>query len=99
MTRSLINPAIADFLQSIITGKLDLIFDEIAINENSEYANNRLKDTNIGKELKLLVVAIKRNDGEMLFNPSGNTKIKGGDLLLVIGKEASAKKIKQPIEN
>jgi len=95
MTRALIKPAIADFMDSIVAENLDLVFEEIPIAEDSVYAGREIKSTNIGKELNLLIVAIRRAEGEMIFNPSGESTIEDGDLLIVIGKAESVQKMIQ----
>ena len=86
MARALLKPAIADFMDSIVAENLDLAFEEIAIEEKSIYVGKKLKDTNIRSELDLVIVAIRRKNGEMLFHPSGETLILEGDLLIVIGR-------------
>jgi voltage-gated potassium channel len=86
MARSLVKPAIADFMDSIVAESLGLAFEEIAIGAESSYAGKALKDTNIRSELDLAVMAVRRITGEMLFQPSGDTIIREGDLLIVIGK-------------
>jgi voltage-gated potassium channel len=43
-------------------------------------------DTNIRSALDIVIVSIRRGDGTVLFNPSGETSILGGDLLIAIGK-------------
>ncbi len=93
MSRALVKPAIADFMDSIVAENLDLVFEEIPIKPHSNYVFKELRDTNISKELNLLVVAIRRNDGEMIFNPSASTKIMENDLLIVIGPAESVKKL------
>jgi voltage-gated potassium channel len=93
MARALLKPAIADFMDSIVAETLDLAFEEVAIEKSSVYINKKLKDTNIRSELDLVVVAIRRKDGEMLFQPSGEAEILDGDLLILIGKGESMKKL------
>jgi voltage-gated potassium channel len=44
-----------------------------------------LKDTGIRQQFDLIVVAIKRADGELLFNPTPETTIQAGDTLIVLG--------------
>jgi voltage-gated potassium channel len=80
-------------MDSIVAETLDLAFEEVAIEKSSVYINKKLKDTNIRSELDLVVVAIRRKDGEMLFQPSGDAEIKEGDLLIAIGKGESMKKL------
>jgi voltage-gated potassium channel len=91
MARALLNPAIADFMDSIVAETLDLTFREIAIDTQSPYVDKRLEETNIFSELNLIVVAMRRKSGEMLFYPGGETVIDDGDLLIVIGKAESVK--------
>jgi voltage-gated potassium channel len=89
MARALLKPAIADFMDSIVAESLDLVFEEVAIDSGSPYCNKYLKDTNLQSELSLIVVAIRRNDGELAFQPKGDTLIEDGNLLIVIGKAES----------
>ena len=93
MARALLKPAIADFMDSIIAETHDLVFEEIAIDAASAYAGKNLKDTNIMSELSLIVVAIRRKDGELAFQPKGDTIIADGDLLVVIGKAESVQQL------
>ena len=44
-----------------------------------------LKDSPIKSELGIIVVAIKKPDGKMIFNPSPDTVLEGGDVLIAIG--------------
>ena len=94
MARALLKPAIADFMDSIVAENLDLVFEEVAIDADSPYAGRQLRETNINRELNLIVVAIRQQSGAMFFHPMGETRIGAGDLLIVIGKaEAVAKMI------
>lgn len=95
MARALLKPAIADFMDSIVAENLDLAFDEIAIESNSFFVGKKLKDTKIRSELDLVIVAIRRKQGEMIFHPSGDTEIMTGDLLIVIGRGESLQRLSQ----
>lgn len=97
MARSLMRPAIADFMDSIVAENLDLVFEEIAISKHSRYVNQMLKDTDISTKLNLMIVAIRRKKGTMIFQPSADTVILGGDLLIVIGKAEDGKKLMETI--
>lgn len=93
MARALLKPAIADFMDSIVAENLDLAFEEVTISQTSLYCNKMLKNTNIQAELDLVIVAIRRKSGEMIFHPMGNTEILEGDLLITIGRGESVKKL------
>ncbi len=93
MARSLLRPAIADFMDSIVAENLDLVFEEIAIGNSSKYITRMLKDTDISTKLNLMIIAIRRKNGEMIFQPSADTRILEKDLLIVIGKAESVQNL------
>ncbi|HEY0461847.1 MAG TPA: potassium channel protein [Pyrinomonadaceae bacterium] len=93
MARALLKPAIADFMDSIVAETLDLVFEEVAIDSHSPYAGKTLRETNFSKELSTMVIAIRRRDGELYFNPTGASRIEEGDMLIVVGKADSVQKL------
>ena len=93
MARALLKPAIADFMDSIVAETLDLVFEEVAVDARSPYANKRLHETKLMKELSIIVIAIRRKDGELYFHPNGESKINEGDLLIVVGQADSVQKL------
>jgi voltage-gated potassium channel len=87
MAQALLKPAVADFMDSIAAETLDLAFEQVDVEENSALAGRKLRDTTIRSELDIVVVAVRRAaGGEMVFNPSGDTLVKAGDLLVGIGR-------------
>ncbi|MBV9923768.1 MAG: potassium channel protein [Acidobacteria bacterium] len=86
MAQALLKPAVADFMDSITAETLDLAFEEVEVVEGASLEGRRLKDTNIRSQLDVVVAAIRRAGGEMIFNPSGDTQIRAGDMLICIGR-------------
>ena len=93
IARSLLKPAIADLMDSIAAETLDLAFEEIAIGRQSRYVDRPLGETDFMVGTDLIVVAIRRKDGEFTFHPDGETVLREGDLLIVIGTAESAKQV------
>ena len=89
MAQSLLKPAVADFMDSITAETLDLAFEQVEVEAGSPFESLKLKETNIRSELDIVVAAIRRADGEMVFNPSGETQIRAGDMLICIGRAES----------
>jgi voltage-gated potassium channel len=89
MAQALLKPAIADFMDSITAENLDLGFEQVEVAHASALAGRKLRDTTIRSELDVVVAAIRRASGEMIFNPSGDTEIAVGDLLIAIGRAES----------
>ncbi len=93
MATALIKPAVADFIDSITASQLELAFEQVEIDPTSALAGSKLRDTNIRSELDIVIVSIRRGDGQMLFNPSGETTIESGDMLIAIGHPESLIKL------
>jgi voltage-gated potassium channel len=51
-----------------------------------QMTNKTLLESNIRRDFDLIVVAIKRSQGEMQFNPNLGTSILSGDTLVVLGE-------------
>lgn len=82
---ALTKPAVDDFLDSITANKLGLAFEQLEVEHSSPLAGRTLAETRIRSELEIVVVGIRRNDGRLVFNPSGESAIEGGDMLIAIG--------------
>ena len=93
MARALTKPAISDFMDSIVAESLDLVFEEVAIDGHSDLAGRALSETSVLKEHNLIVVAIRRRSGDLEYQPTADTVVHEGDLLIVIGKADSVKQL------
>jgi voltage-gated potassium channel len=65
--------------------------EEITIQEKSGLVGLTLDDSGIGRDLGIIVVAIKEGSGEMRFNPTYKTAIKAGDTLIALGEISKLK--------
>jgi voltage-gated potassium channel len=95
MAQALMKPAVADFMDSIAAENLDLGFEQLEVMPSSIYAGRKLRFTNIRSELDVVIVAIRRKSGEMIFNPAGDAILQAGDLLIAIGKAESLKELSE----
>jgi voltage-gated potassium channel len=87
MAQSLVRPTVIDFIDlTVHEGELGLRLEELQVSSTATFVNKTLMDSGIRSEHDLIVVAIKRQKGEMLFNPSHNTEILVGDILVVLGE-------------
>lgn len=86
MAVALTKPAVGDFLDSITANKLDLGFEQLEIEPASTLVGRKLSETNIRSDLDIVVVSIRRSNGEVIFNPTAEAVIQGGDMLIAIGK-------------
>ena len=93
MAMALTKPAVDDFIGSITANKLELAFEELNVNPASRLAGQKLSETSIRSELDIVIVSIKRADGQIVFNPSGDAVIGSGDVLIAIGHAESLMKL------
>src|SRR6185503_8170029 len=89
MAMALTKPAVGDFLDSITANHLELGFEQLEVNAISRLVGRKLSQTVIRSELNIVVVSIRRIDGQIIFNPDGETTIEAGDMLIAIGNEDS----------
>jgi len=89
MAMALTKPAVGDFLDSVTANHLELGFEQLEVDPVSNLVGRKLSETVIRSELNIVVVSIRRNLGEIIFNPSGETKIESGDMLIAIGNAES----------
>lgn len=93
MAVALTKPAVDDFLDSITANKLGLAFEQLEVDPSSILTGRKLAETNIRSELQIVIVGIRRSNGELLFNPSGESVIQGGDMLIAIGEPEALMKL------
>ena len=89
MAMALTKPAVGDFLDSVTANHLELGFEQLEVDAVSSLVHRKLSETVIRSELNIVVVSIRRNNGEIIFNPSGETRIESGDMLIAIGNAES----------
>jgi voltage-gated potassium channel len=96
IANSILKPAVVDFIEyATKSGNLELQLEEVLVTKGSRYHDISLKETGIGRELGIIVVAIKKEDGTMKFNPSSDSVIKSGDTLVALGETSKLKKLER----
>ena len=86
---AMMKPAVDDFMDSITADNLDLNFEQVEVDAPSSLIGHRLRNTPIRSELDVVIISIRRRNGQRLFNPNGETLIEEGDLLIAIGRNES----------
>ena len=100
MAQALLRPTVTEFIDFAISHvDTALGMEEIPVRPNSKLADVTLVDSGIRKELDLIIVAIKKADGEMIFNPASHTRIQIGDTLIALGHKSSMIKLAHHLGN
>ena len=86
MAVSLTKPAVGEFFDSITGSKFGLGFEQVMVESGSPLVGQPLRDTPIRAALGIVIIGIRRRDGEMIFNPAADAIIEAGDILIAIGQ-------------
>ena len=100
LASELIRPSVVTFLDLMLrdpSGTLRV--EEIALVEDSPWIGKKLKEMDLHGRYELLPMAIRKPDGEMKFNPRGDTVMASGDVLVVMGDVANARKARDAAGN
>ncbi|MBS3757748.1 MAG: potassium channel protein [Desulfobacterales bacterium] len=96
MAQRLIRPSVSSFMDLVFAyNRKDIQMDEIPVDPTSRLTNVMLKDSGIRQKFNLIIIAIKKPNGAMLFNPSYETLIQGGDTVIAMGKSDNLKELEQ----
>ena len=96
MVMGILKPAVMSFLEVAMDyTKMDIELEEVRVAERSGYSGKRLVDTDIRRELNLIIIAIKKPDGQMVFNPGPYTVIEDNDTLIAMGDRESLARLEQ----
>lgn len=92
-----LRPTVTSFLDAILKGEyLNLVLDEVEVREHSVIADKTLKEAEISKNIGIIILAIKSaNVAKLVFNPSSDTLINQGDVLISFGSPEQIKQLKK----
>lgn len=94
MAMAILRPAMLDFIE-ITTRRqsLELRMDELPICEGSPIIGKSLEESEIRQRYGLIIVAVKKESGKMIFNPMASYLIESGDKLIALGEEDNVTKL------
>jgi voltage-gated potassium channel len=94
LAQALLRPHVSHFLD--FTDKslgMDVAIEQVRVGEASEYVSKSLQQAQLRRDLGVVVLAMRKSSGEMLFNPPAEAEIQGGDYLIVMGRQADLRKL------
>ena len=98
IAHTVLKPAVVDFIElATKSGNIDLQMEEIPIPEGSGLMGLSLDQCGIGRDLGVIIVAIKKPTGDMKFNPTFRTLVEPGDTLIALGEVSKLKVLEEMV--
>ena len=97
MARTLTRPNVQRFLDialsSLSDGGLDLQIEEVQVAKDCKLAGLSLGKADIRQRLGIIILAIRRESGDLHFNPGPEDTISPGDFLIAMGDSLKLKEL------
>jgi voltage-gated potassium channel len=96
IAQTILRPTVTDFLELTLMEKSrDIQMEEVPVHPASKLIDVALQDSGIRKDFDLIIVAVRKPEGEMLFNPSSQTRLQGGDMVVAIGEKHNLERLEK----
>jgi voltage-gated potassium channel len=95
MAQALLKPHVLQFLDFTTQKGVDVEIEQVRVTGQSTFAGRTLADVRIRHESGVVILAIRRADGEMLFNPSPDVTMSAGDHLIAMGEARNLQRLEQ----
>ena len=86
MVQALLRPTVYDFVEVVTQSRgLDLMFEELTVGDGSSMAEVEIKHSGIRERFNVIIIAVKKPTGQMVFNPGPDYFLEGDDVLITLG--------------
>jgi voltage-gated potassium channel len=95
IARTLTSPYVQRFIDMALSSlsETDLEIEEVQVGNPSRLAGKSIAEANIRDRFGLIVLAIRRQDGQLDFNPDSTQMITTGDYLIVMGNTENLRQL------
>lgn len=101
IAQSFLRPNVLDFLDIATdhSGMREMVIEEIRVAGNSSLTTKTVGTSGIHHELGIMILAIRRPDGQIIFNPRAADMIRAGDFLIAMGEPQQLAKLEVVAQN
>jgi voltage-gated potassium channel len=87
VAQAVLRPTVGHVLeQAARLNAADYQIEEVIIAKNTPLSGKTLRDANLRDEMGIVVIAMRTPEGEIIFNPKGDTVIEVGSVLVIVGR-------------
>jgi voltage-gated potassium channel len=96
LAQGLLRPHVVQFLDSATMNLGPNIgIEQLRVSETCEYNAKSLAQMKLRRELGVIVLAIRKSTGHMLFNPDADERIDAGDVLIAMGENEKLERLER----
>ncbi len=101
MAQALLKPHVHQFINfatqggNLNVGIENVGIEQVQVSARSSFAEQTLEHMQVRRDLGVIVLAIRRAEGKMVFNPAADLRIAAGDHLIVMGEADRLQKLEQ----
>ena len=91
-----LRPSIVEFMDTIARAQgKDISIEEVTVSEGSPLIGETLLSSPIRKDLNIIIVAVRRSDGDFIYNPGSGLDFREGDRLIAVGEQEMLQRLSQ----
>lgn len=87
MAELAVHPAMVDVLDTLHHGESEIGLEEVMVNPKTKAIGKSLTDSGLLDTSGAKLLAVRRRDGTLHVNPSGDLRLEEGDLIIALGDE------------
>jgi voltage-gated potassium channel len=88
LAQSLVRPHVVQFLDFAAESMgLDVMIEQFQVEAGAAVVTETLGDLKLRQDTGVMLLAVRRPDGNMLFNPPAETRVEAGDFLIAMGEQ------------
>ncbi len=96
MALTVLRPTVTDFLElAVHKASLDLQIEEITVIERSRLQGQSLLESGIRQKTGAIILAVKKESGQMIYNPPPDYIIEPGDILIALADQKGLMRLKE----
>jgi voltage-gated potassium channel len=96
VAQAVLRPTVLDFIDLATRSEhFELQIEEIEIRPSSRLSGQVVKNSRIREDLGIIVVAIKKPDGRMVFNPAPDVVMEASDVLITLGPRSQLDRLER----
>jgi voltage-gated potassium channel len=96
LAQAILRPHVATFLDFTTMGTgLNISIEQVQVGDRCELVSKSLGQVQLRREVGVIVLAIRKAAGTMLFNPDADAEISAGDHLIAMGDAAQLRNLER----